>query len=139
MAMKHHMSEAVTGVYPEYAIDYSAVALTNPKGKNGIDWVESYAVSAAVDGKVTITWVLDQYQGPTTKLTDMLYVVFYNATKKRLMSYDGVAERSMRTVSLRVPQTSATDTIHGWAFFVSPNKKLVSQSEYLGVMNLKAV
>lgn len=139
VAMKYHMAEAITGVYPDYTIDYSAVVLTQPRMNNEIDWVDSYAVNAAVDSKVTIAWALDKYPNAASKPTDLLYVVFYNVSKKRFMTYDGVAERSLLTTSLRVPQISDTDIIHGWAFFVSPNKKFVSRSEYLGVMNLKAV
>lgn len=138
IAVQYHLKNAVTGIYPDYSIDFTKVRLSAPKGANEIDGISTITTGAAVNYKVALAWELKQSQKPSSKDTDLLYVVFFNATEDNFMTYDGVAERSELTANLRLPQENITDVIHGWMFFVSADKKMVSHTKYLGIMKLSA-
>jgi len=134
-AVQYHIQNAVTGGYPAYAIDMAKVVLSNPRMLNDIDAASSYVMSNVVDNRVTITWVPKfQVFIERTMQTDLLLVVFYNVTENAFMSAYAEGPRMALSSEFIVPQDRPTDVIHAWAFFVSANKKFVSKSTYLGLV-----
>lgn len=135
-AVKYLLNTAVIGAYPDYAIDFSKFLLSSPRASNEIDTPESITMSATVSGKITLTWVSKLGSLDNTKDTDKLYTLFYNASDGSAMLTYGDVERSKLSFTTRVPEEESTDQIHGWAVFISANKKLVSKTMYLGIVGL---
>lgn len=131
MATKWHLDNAVTGVYPNYAIDYSKVKLSD--GKNVIDGIFEVAKTDAVNSKTTITWMAREAVRGSLP-TDKLCAVFYNHTEKFFMMDMAASERSKLTATVRIPLEEDTDVIHGWVLFISTDGKQVSRSKYLGII-----
>lgn len=138
-ATKYHLANAVTGTYPDYVMDYPEVVIGEGKAKVSIDGLPVINVSAAVDGKVTLSWEALPANRSVSLPTDLLYVVFYNATEDFFMIDPAAAQRSELTASVRVPQEATTDKIYGWALFVSADNTLASRSKYLGQINLAGI
>lgn len=139
IATRYHLANAVTGVYPAYVMDYPKVLIGDGQAKLPLDALPTITVSAAVNRVVTLTWDAIQTNRESSLPTDLLYVVFYNATEKYFMSDPGAAQRSELSASVRVPQDAPTDKIYGWALFVSANNLHASRSTYLGLINLAGV
>lgn len=133
-AVRYHLNNAVLGEYPNFSIDFAKVRVSQPRSAIEIDAPDTFAMGPEVAGKATITWTVRENSLNLSDATDTLYTVFYNATEKLFMLSPAEALRSALTANARVPQENGNDEIHGWMFFVSPNKKLVSRSVYLGIV-----
>ena len=138
-ATQSHFS-AITGVYPNYVLDFTKIKVSNPwKLKYEIDGGFTPAAVAIAGNKVTVSWILtDVVQNKSTLDTDMAYLVFYSVNKGKFVTYGGIAERSLLKATATMPRSFIGDKFHGYLFFVSPDGKLVSESEYLGQFTLIA-
>lgn len=132
-AVRYHLYNAVKGAYPDYAIDFTAVKLSNMSGKL-LDNIMPFTTTAAVNGKTTISWEAADGNRTESLPTDNLFVALYNETEQYFMNYRAAAKRSQLTVTLRTPHEEETDVIHAWVMYVSVDGKMVSKSKYLGVI-----
>lgn len=138
-AVSHHLSNGITGVYPNYALDYTKVVISNPSSKNEIDSGYAASVLAVADAKVTVSWITnDPPANKATSLTDQVYLVFYNITKNRFVTFEGKGTRAALSTTSQIPRSFIGDKFHGYLFFVSQNGKSVSYSDELGGFTLIA-
>lgn len=135
VALKENLATALIGEYPDYAIDYAKVKLSRTSGSNEINGISNVLTTAAINGKVTITWIAEDATRQKTLPTDVLCVIFYNATQKFFMTSGKAAIRSALTTSVRIPLEEDTDVIHGWVLIFSADGKNVSRSTYLGIID----
>jgi hypothetical protein len=130
-ALKKNLFIAVTGVYPDYKVDYAKFQFSDGNGMQ-IDGPSEIAHTAVVNKRTTISWAAEEAIRPGTLGTDVLRVIFYNETGKFSMIHAVAAERSKLTATVRLPFEDAADVVYGWAMFVSADGKLLSRSVYLG-------
>ncbi len=132
-AVSYHLNNAVTGVYPDFQLDYSKVRVSDAKGKGEIDGGYASSLLPAADAKVTVSWIVQDPAGiPATAPADLVYLVFYNITKERFVTFQKKAARSLLTTTAQIPRSFIGDSFHGYLFFVSEDGKSVSDSEDLG-------
>lgn len=128
-AVAYHLENAITGVAPNFTIDYTKVKIN--RGKlllaNGIQ------VAVTTAGRIDFTWLNTVPDGKYKDATDRANVVVYNPVKNTFVVLPGAAARSALGYNLTVPPDYAGDDVHCYISFRSTiNSKLVSYSEYIG-------
>lgn len=135
VAVKYHLDNAVTGVYPNYAIDYAKVLLSKGgKGNEKIDDADALTVTPAAGTKVAISWDANAFPSKHSKDTDLLTALFYSPAKDRFIEAARIGTRSSLNVELDLPNVFAADTLHCWLLFISADETLVSRSSYMGTV-----
>lgn len=138
-AIQAHLKTAIAGVYPNYTLDFTKVMITSPFWKTEIDGGYGATGVAVADAKVKVTWTLqDPPANATTSAADTVYLVFYDTVTQRFTLYANKALRSALTVTAQISRASVGHKFQGYMFFVSPDGKSVSFSEYLGAFTLIA-
>jgi len=131
-ATSYHMLNAIAGEYPEYSIDLTKVKFTRVLHSTETGWNAQF-VSEEDDLKVQ--WELNSFAEKTTRLDDEAFVVFYNSTAKRFVTIDGLQRSSLScTFPPSFKKKMAGHDIFSWLYFISANGKLVSETEYLGMI-----
>lgn len=133
-ALKYHIDYAVTGLAPNYVLDYPKVRLSKLK-----NLAETYKPKALAEAEQTVklSWELDPVV--TTALgTDQLYAVLYNPAKHRSIVSGAGIVRSALSVALFVPFSFVGEKVHCFLFFASEDKKRVSDTAYLGEVTILA-
>lgn len=133
VAARYHLDNAVTGVYPAYALNYSKIQLNDGIGKV-LDSPSGLAHTPVVNNRSTITWEAIELVRADSLPTDQLRVVLYNATANFFLIHPAAAQRSLLTASVRLPIEEEDDVIHAWVMFVSADGKRTSRSKYLGII-----
>lgn len=132
-AVKYHLDNAVTGAYPNYALDYSKVLLSDANVIGEIDGGFAPAAVAAAGSIVKVEWQMrSNITNDATSPDDRLSIIIYSVTKQRFVVYKRVVPRSALKYNVELPLFFNGDTCHGYMFFNSPKGKDVSRSEYLG-------
>jgi Family of unknown function (DUF6266) len=122
--------DAITGVYPAFAIDYPKVLLS----QGGLDNVDAPAAASNAAGKLVFTWT-DNSDGVNELISDMAFVAAYSEEKKRWIQKQQVATRSAGTCTLDVPAFSGKP-VQTYIGFMSADRKKISDSLYTGVVNI---
>jgi hypothetical protein len=130
-AVQDLLNNAITGIAPDFQIDYTKVTLS----KGNLDGAHTLALLPAVaGGEVILTWNPAELQEEEAALraADRIVIVMYDEQIDRFILFRRVAERSVGRYEATVPFLFVGHSLHVWAFFVSPNLKSVSSSQYLG-------
>lgn len=124
-----NIENAVTGVYPSISIDYPEFVLSRG---NLLDAPE-IVVATTEDAQLDFSWLnnADVADPLNTNSTDKVAFVVYNPSKQAFAKKVGAAVRSALSYDMLLPATWSGDNVHIWAFFVSANGKVVSDSVYL--------
>lgn len=130
-AVAYHLKNAVTGVAPNFAIDYTKLRFS--KGSLNVPSIAT--VDTAAPASVDFNWSLD---GPNSKYkddTDVINVLAFNPTKKQFVALRAAAPRSALNYSLSLPLDFVGDSVHCFFSFTSTKKKkLHSKSVYIGLL-----
>lgn len=128
-ATSYHLKNAVSGVAPDYTINYSKVKFS----VGDLDGPANYQVASVVATQLDFLWDAEAsiLNGSDT---DQLTVLTYNEAKDRYCIAPGVAPRSAGLYSMMLPNDWAGDEANIWMGFVSENGKKVSNSVYIGVI-----
>lgn len=128
LASSHLISEGITGVYPDFEIDYAKVLFS----KGALEGVWSVSAVSDPSGAIEVSWDDNSGLG-TAKPTDKLVVLIYNPAKSRFVyTLENGAVRSAGTDLITVPAHFAGDTVHVWLAFMSSDKNAFSTSMYVG-------
>ena len=132
-AVRDLLKNAIVGVAPNYEIDFPNVTLSQG------DLPDSYSMRVMPplpDLEVVINWNPADLTADEmiTRGSDRLVVFMYDQTTRRSLSIMRGAARSTGTYQISMPVAFEGKTVHVWAFFVSDNGELVSNSQYLGTM-----
>lgn len=131
-AVSYHLLHAVSGEYPDYYMDLSKIKFTCPLQLVENAWnAELYAEE---NGLIGVRWESNPYPRRETQLDDKAYMILYNQHKAALISL--VTERDALNKSSIRKDWKAGEEIYGWLFFVSADEKLVSPTEYLGMVKI---
>jgi hypothetical protein len=126
LATSYHIREAITGIYPNYAVDYPKTIVT--KGELlGLADPEAATQAGAI---VSVSWEDNSGQSQA-KANDVLLLFFYNHQLK-LWEYRQAATRSAETVEVTLPQGWTGNTVHCWTSIAASDAKLVANSVYMG-------
>jgi hypothetical protein len=129
-AMQEVLMSAISGDYPDIAIDYGAVVLS----KGSLEPVAGGTTTKSA-GKMTFAWE-DNSTAGNAKATDKSMLLVYNPSKASSASLISGAARSSKTADLNIPTTWTGDTVHAYMAFVREDGSMVSTSKYLGEIAL---
>ena len=133
----YHMLEGITGEYPDYSLNLSKLKFSFPIRKMDNAWKPSFV--SKPDLYLEVNWELNPFPEKTTHLDDMLCVVFYDSTRKLFFTNNTTALRSAQTFTRRYKiRETAGHEVHCWMFFVSADKTYVSDTKYLGMVEMLA-
>ncbi|WP_316817983.1 DUF6266 family protein [Pedobacter nyackensis] len=130
-AVAYHLKNAVTGVAPNFTLDYTKFSFS--KGKLSVPSVST--VDTAAPASVDFNWSLDGADNKYKDATDVINVLAYNPTKNQFVSLKAAAPRSALNYSLPLPLDFVGDSVHCFFSFTSTKKKkLHSRSVYIGLL-----
>jgi len=128
-AVAYHLKNAITGIAPNFMIDYPKVIFS--KGKLMLPLTVD--VTSDPGAELGFNWDAGGLEDKYLDATDMLSVLLYNPTLDRFVKVVNAAPRSTGTFTLNVPPTFATHEVYCYISFNSVKTKfLVSNSQYLG-------
>jgi hypothetical protein len=132
-AVQYNLENAITGVSPNFSIDYSQVQVAN-----GILPIARYTTLTAIaDAKITVTWDITDKDGidpleKSLRMTDTLRIVTYCTNTKMYYTTGYTTLRGAGTFTAKLPTGDEGDEVHAWLVFVAANNKTTSTSQYLG-------
>jgi hypothetical protein len=126
-AVGYNLLHAITGVSPNYSINYAKLLYS--KGK--LDLPEFPEVNTVTAAKLDYSW--PAATGDTNaKDTDKVTFVVYNEVKDKFVTLRGVAVRSALAYSLLLPGDFSGDNVQAYISFTAADGKLVSDSYFVG-------
>lgn len=125
-ALSYNISNALTGSYPAFAIDYSQVQIATGKLTNAGD----AAVSVKPGSVVQFDWTDNAGTG-SAKADDKMIGVLYCPALKQSKYITDAAMRSTATASMDATEFSGK-TVETWISFISADGKNIATSIYCG-------
>ncbi|RKF31909.1 hypothetical protein BCY89_17320 [Sphingobacterium siyangense] len=130
-AFQFNQKMAITGVYPDFSLDYAKISISDGGLYGG------GTVSASFDsGELIFTWSTGASETFETFGDDLVYVLAYHPEKDEFISTPAPSTRSTGMVTFLVPDHLATGSVHTWLFLSNRSKTRVSKSVYLGEIQL---
>lgn len=126
-AVSWNLQNAVTGVSPNFTIDYAKVEYSRGK----LDVANNPQVAITAAAKLDYSWAAPT--GDSNALgTDKVTFVVYNESKDKFVTLKGAVQRSALAYVLQLPPDWSGDEVQAYISFVNANGKLVSDSVYIG-------
>ena len=126
-AMAYNLDYAVTGVYPNFTIDYPKVMVSRGTLAGALNAV----AASTVPGEIEFTW--DDNSGEGSSLgTDKAMLVVYNPTKDHVITVMGGNTRLSGSQAVPVPATFAGDEVKCFISFQDAKQTVVSNSAFAG-------
>lgn len=133
LAVSYHLKEAITGVEPNFEIDFAKVKFSNGK----LDLPMEILVNAIAGGSIELTWPHTEEDDKFIDGTDLLNVLVYNPVKQKFVKLKTAVTRSLMTFVVALPSNFVGDEVHVYASFGSVRQKLLqSNSLYVGPVTI---
>lgn len=126
-AMSEVINNAITGVAPDFSVDYSEALLS----KGDLVGAFNPTFDLLTSGEVTFSWT-NNTGGKNAKATDKAMLLVYNPSKKESTYILSNATRSTGTEIVDIPNIFSGDTVELFMAFISEDGKTLSNSSYLG-------
>lgn len=125
-AMAYTMENAVTGISPDFAIDYAKVLVC----RGNLPGALNPAVTSAVAGQVDFTWENNDWDAGADA-DDKVVLVVYNPAKQKAISVIGDATRATGNQSVEVPDLFSADNVQCYIGFTNANQSEFSNGEFV--------
>ena len=129
-AMSYTCLNAITGTYPNYALDFSLALVSR-----GSLMPAENATATATTGKVTLLWNDNSGVGDALA-TDLAMPLVFNKDKGEAVFNTAATTRADGTTDVNVPANWAGNKVEVYLGFVSADGKSVANSVYLGEKTL---
>lgn len=130
-AVSVNFANGITGTYPNYAMNYSALKMS--EGKVDLP----YSPSASLDNSnLTIGWTDNSDTAAYASPEDPLALIVYNSSKHQVSTVLSAAKRNDTTFVYNCPSTWNGDDIEVYIFFRDEKLENASPSVYLGHFSL---
>lgn len=129
-AMSYNLKHAITGVSPNFTVDYEKVRISKGTLQSGSE-LELVDLGAR---KFQITWDLANCEiraKDKIRETDICNAIFYSEDRE-IFQESAEILRSAKTLETTISKYFSGLYVHVFVFFVSADGKLVSNSQYLG-------
>ena len=130
-AMSYAIANAITGTYPNYAIDPSKVMIS----RGGLSPALNASVTPSAGGTIAFDWN-DNSGSSTARQTDKALLAVVNPEKSEAVFDTAGAQRSDVTQSLNMPADWLGETVHAYIGFISEDDKDLANSVYLGAVTV---
>ena len=129
-AFSQNYRRAITGTYPDFAIDYSQVIL----GRGRLSQAGKISCSSPSTGKLECTWINYSNYANAAK-DDKVYLVSY-CEKLNHWSFDiGIADRESGICTSEDAVLSG-ESLHFYIGFISADGRQSSDSQYVGLVSV---
>lgn len=129
-AMSYNMAHAVSGVYPDYLLNYEDALVA----RGSLAPALNPAITAGA-ASVNFTWEDNSGVSGASGL-DKSLVVVYNPTKQEAVCVKELKNRSDLAQSVAVPAAFAGDTVQCYLAFISDDGAQISNSRFAGVATI---
>jgi uncharacterized phage-like protein YoqJ len=126
-ANAYHLKKAITGIAPDYKIDFTKVILS----VGDLNKANNTKAVPAANGEINFEWEASSSSEYEDELDQATFVV-YHPERNEVVSARRIVPRSALKFKMTVPFDFEGAEVHCWMYFVSPNGKSVSISSYLG-------
>ncbi|MCD0486959.1 DUF6266 family protein [Pedobacter sp. MC2016-14] len=133
MAMRHNLKNAVTGLGPDFAIDYPLLMIS----MGNLPIASFPTAEYTGDSQLQFSWVNDQSNQHCSWL-DELNIMVYNEAKNEFLIWKGEARRKDQICKLKLPEDFIGDELHCYFYFINENG-MTSNSMYAGLVQLKNI
>lgn len=126
-AMSYTLKNAITGVAPDFTIDYANALLS----RGSLAGAFNPLIDTSTAGQVAFSWTDNTPQGGA-EATDKALLMIYNETNgEAIFTTDG-ASRDTETQTLPIPDSYTGNTLHLYIGFISEDGQSISNSLYIG-------
>lgn len=122
LAVRYHLANAVTGVAPDFELDFSALKIST--GKLALPL--SHDVDNATPATLSFTWSHTEPNDKLIDASDQVMVMVYNPVKDRFIKVTQAAMRSAMAYELVLPATFSGDEVVVYLAFTSAIKRGLS-------------
>ena len=129
-AMSYNLRNGISGVYPDYTIDFSNILVSRGDMPNATN----PAAAAGTAGIVTFSWTNNAGSGKA-KDTDKAIMVAYCEELQQSVYTDAGPDRSEGTANFALAAFSGKQ-VQTWLGFISEDGKLVATSAFTGAINV---
>ncbi|MDD2197329.1 MAG: DUF6266 family protein [Bacteroidales bacterium] len=126
-AMSYNVQRAIIGDYPDFIIDFEAALIS----RGGLTAALNPTVGSDLAGSVQFNWIDNSVDG-NARPTDRAMVLIYNPTRNEAVYVTDGSVRSAGAHTLTVPNQYSGDTVYAFIAFISADGKEVSNSRYIG-------
>ncbi|SMC54123.1 hypothetical protein SAMN04488101_101219 [Pedobacter nyackensis] len=127
-AVRYNFSALVTGISPDYVIDYSKLVYS----RGSLEGPHRPSISRLSDG-LQVSWLPD-VQTRFNQYSDKATFVIYCPDREMFMKFPEHVIRSAMGCFLPLPVGLTDVSLYAWMSFINADGKLVSDSVYLGVI-----
>jgi len=130
-AQREILKNAITGTYPNFAINYPAALVA----RGTLPGVLNPVAASTVAGTILFTWD-DNSEETGASDTDPVLVVVYNAVKNWAVTLSNLADRGDGTLTVTVPDAFSGDQVHTYLAFNTLDGFTLSDSKYAGAVTV---
>ncbi|SFC19026.1 hypothetical protein SAMN05421747_1065 [Parapedobacter composti] len=136
-ALQLFITQAITGDYPDYGIDFSKVTVS----QGNMDKLVGLSVASDAPNTLSLAWTdlsegaVDPGEVKGSYDDDRVYVLLYNRTEQ-LFTTNRSALRGSEGLQLELPPVFAGHEFHAWAFVRHRDGMRQSTSQYAGTVVL---
>jgi hypothetical protein len=130
-AMSYNIKNALTGTYPNIAIDYPNALVARGNLAGALNQV----AASTVAGTVHFTWEDNSGEIGASSYDKTLLVV-YNPTQHQVVTVSQLAERADGTQTVTVPDSFSGDLVECYIAFITIDGKVVSNSAFAGAVTV---
>lgn len=126
-ATSYNLAHAITGIYPEYKIDYSKVLISQGKLPGALN----PKVTSPVSGQVEFTWEDNSFNNGAMG-NDRVLLVVYNPEKELVVTSFGDSIRADGRHLVMLPSRFEGSEVQCYIAFQNANQTVISESRWAG-------
>jgi hypothetical protein len=130
-AMSYNIRNALTGTYPNIAIDYPNALVS----RGNLAGVLNQVASSTVAGTIKFDWEDNSGEIGASALDKTLLVV-YNPTQNQAVTVNQLAERADGTQTVTVPDSFSGDLVQCYMAYITADGATVSNSAFAGAVTV---
>ena len=131
-ATSYNLAHAIMGTYPDYAIDYSKVMVSQGKLPGALD----PGVSSPSGSQVKFTWA-DNSSNNGAMGTDGAVLLVYNPGKGLVITSFAESARGVGSHVSTLPKSFAGDEVQCYVAFQNASQTVISDSRFAGSILVK--
>lgn len=128
-AVEHNLKHAVTGENPDYKIDYKKAVFS--QGELDMAWGTTLVLQGT--DEIHVTWEVPETSKLKVTGNELVMFILYSETKDRALY---LGKKTFKRADLELTAAFADlyhgNVLHGWLFFASVDGKSVSNTRYIG-------
>ncbi|WP_285054546.1 DUF6266 family protein [Pedobacter ginsengisoli] len=125
-AVGYNLEKAITGVAPNYTIDYEKAAFSRGVLAKAMNLV----MATTEDAQLDFTWEVSTNSMPGAA-TDKAVFIVYNPSKQEFVMSGTGPVRSTLSYDMALPSNFSGDNVQVWMVFVSADGKKVSDTQFI--------